>query len=214
MHIDASGILNVHQYEDETLHFAGGRLLLRGVNGSGTSTAMNMLLPFLLEADTRKIPGHRRTARRAGHRCRLHHARRLPGGDRSPGLRRRRPLRLPRTAAPCPQSTSRGPDGRRPSPPVAGSSAAGARRGRRRRRPALENLEGHRHDITASSKTDRALAACSTPTGTTPDVSSSPRPRGGQGTPPPSAARTAARSVPRPRGSAAAGRGAARPAAR
>jgi len=50
-----AGILNVYQYEDETLHFAGGRLLLRGVNGSGKSTAMNMLLPFLLEADTRRI---------------------------------------------------------------------------------------------------------------------------------------------------------------
>jgi len=30
-------------------------LLLRGVNGSGKSTAMNMLLPFLLDADTRRI---------------------------------------------------------------------------------------------------------------------------------------------------------------
>src|SRR5829696_9905348 len=50
-----AGILNVYQYEDETLHFADGRLLLLGVNGSGKSTAMNMLLPFLLEADTRKI---------------------------------------------------------------------------------------------------------------------------------------------------------------
>ncbi|WP_157871719.1 MULTISPECIES: TIGR02680 family protein [Frankia] len=50
-----AGILNVYQYGDETLHFAGGRLLLRGVNGSGKSTAMNMLLPFLLEADTRRI---------------------------------------------------------------------------------------------------------------------------------------------------------------
>jgi len=50
-----AGILNVYQYEDETLHFADGRLLLRGVNGSSKSTAMNMLLPFLLEADTRKI---------------------------------------------------------------------------------------------------------------------------------------------------------------
>jgi uncharacterized protein (TIGR02680 family) len=50
-----AGILNVYQYEDETLHFADGRLLLRGVNGSGKSTAMNMLLPFLLEADTRRI---------------------------------------------------------------------------------------------------------------------------------------------------------------
>jgi uncharacterized protein (TIGR02680 family) len=50
-----AGILNVYQYEDETLHFADGRLLLRGVNGSGKSTAMNMMLPFLLEADTRRI---------------------------------------------------------------------------------------------------------------------------------------------------------------
>lgn len=50
-----AGILNVYQYEDETLHFADGRLLLRGVNGSGKSTAMSMLLPFLLEADTRRI---------------------------------------------------------------------------------------------------------------------------------------------------------------
>lgn len=49
------GILNVYQYEDETLHFADGRLLLRGVNGSGKYTATNMLLPFLLDADTRKI---------------------------------------------------------------------------------------------------------------------------------------------------------------
>lgn len=45
----------MYQYQDEVLDFAGGRLLLRGVNGSGKSTAMNMLLPFLLEADVRKI---------------------------------------------------------------------------------------------------------------------------------------------------------------
>ncbi|WP_433800782.1 SbcC/MukB-like Walker B domain-containing protein [Actinomycetospora sp. CA-084318] len=50
-----AGILNVYQYQDEVLEFGGGRLLLRGVNGSGKSTAMNMLLPFLLEADVRKI---------------------------------------------------------------------------------------------------------------------------------------------------------------
>ena len=43
-----AGIVNVYQYEDEVLSFGGGRLLLRGVNGSGKSTAMNMLLPFLL----------------------------------------------------------------------------------------------------------------------------------------------------------------------
>lgn len=53
--LNRAGILNVYQYGDETLAFAGGRLLLRGVNGSGKSTAMNMLLPFLLDGDTRRI---------------------------------------------------------------------------------------------------------------------------------------------------------------
>ena len=50
-----AGIVNVYQYENEVLHFGGGRLLLRGVNGSGKSTAMNMLLPFLLTARQQKI---------------------------------------------------------------------------------------------------------------------------------------------------------------
>ena len=45
----------MYQYENETLTFAGGRLLLRGVNGSGKSTAMNMLLPFLLTAQPGRI---------------------------------------------------------------------------------------------------------------------------------------------------------------
>jgi energy-coupling factor transporter ATP-binding protein EcfA2 len=53
--LSRAGIINVYQYGDETLDFGGGRLLLRGVNGSGKSTAMNMLLPFLLDADTRRI---------------------------------------------------------------------------------------------------------------------------------------------------------------
>ena len=53
--LNRAGIINVYQYGDETIEFGGGRLLLRGVNGSGKSTAMNMLLPFLLEADTRRI---------------------------------------------------------------------------------------------------------------------------------------------------------------
>lgn len=53
--LNRAGILNVYQYGDETIELAGGRLLLRGVNGSGKSTAMNMLLPFLLEADVRRI---------------------------------------------------------------------------------------------------------------------------------------------------------------
>lgn len=53
--LSRAGIVNVYQYEQETLHFGGGRLLLRGVNGSGKSTAMNMLLPFLIDADPRRI---------------------------------------------------------------------------------------------------------------------------------------------------------------
>ncbi|HEX6999550.1 MAG TPA: hypothetical protein VF322_15530 [Gammaproteobacteria bacterium] len=53
--LSRAGIINVYQYDNEILHFGGGRLLLRGVNGSGKSTAMNMLLPFLLDGDTRRI---------------------------------------------------------------------------------------------------------------------------------------------------------------
>ena len=53
--LNRAGIINVYQYEDEVLDFAGGRLLLRGVNGSGKSTAMNMLLPFLLTASPGRI---------------------------------------------------------------------------------------------------------------------------------------------------------------
>ena len=45
----------MYQYENEILQFGGGRLLLRGVNGSGKSTAMNMLLPFLLTTRQARI---------------------------------------------------------------------------------------------------------------------------------------------------------------
>ncbi|WP_420619478.1 TIGR02680 family protein [Candidatus Poriferisocius sp.] len=53
--LNRAGIVNVYQYENEVLHFGGGRLLLRGVNGSGKTTAMNMLLPFLLTARLHRI---------------------------------------------------------------------------------------------------------------------------------------------------------------
>lgn len=53
--LNRAGITNVYQYEHETLNFRDGRLLLRGINGSGKSTAMNMLLPFLLTGKTRGI---------------------------------------------------------------------------------------------------------------------------------------------------------------
>lgn len=35
-----AGILNVYQYEDETLHFAGGRLLLRDAGDGATVAAI------------------------------------------------------------------------------------------------------------------------------------------------------------------------------
>ncbi len=53
--LNRAGIVNVYQYENEVLHFGGGRLLLRGVNGSGKSTAMNMLLPFLFTTHQGRI---------------------------------------------------------------------------------------------------------------------------------------------------------------
>ena len=53
--LNRAGIVNVYQYENEVLNFGGGRLLLRGVNGSGKSTAMNMLLPFLLTTRQARI---------------------------------------------------------------------------------------------------------------------------------------------------------------
>ncbi len=49
------GIINVWQYDQAELHFAGGRALLRGKNGAGKSKALEMLLPFLLDGDTRAI---------------------------------------------------------------------------------------------------------------------------------------------------------------
>ncbi|MHB1781853.1 MAG: TIGR02680 family protein, partial [Acidimicrobiales bacterium] len=50
-----AGILNVWQYDRVELRFAGGRVLLRGKNGAGKSKALEVLLPFLLDGDTRTI---------------------------------------------------------------------------------------------------------------------------------------------------------------
>jgi uncharacterized protein (TIGR02680 family) len=46
-----AGILNLWQYDEQELHFHQGRLILRGENGSGKSKALEVLLPFLLDAD-------------------------------------------------------------------------------------------------------------------------------------------------------------------
>jgi uncharacterized protein (TIGR02680 family) len=46
-----AGILNLWQYDDQEFRFADGRLILRGENGSGKSKALEVLLPFLFDAD-------------------------------------------------------------------------------------------------------------------------------------------------------------------
>lgn len=48
-----AGILNLWRYYEEIFAFHKGRLLLRGPNGSGKSKALELLLPFLIDADMR-----------------------------------------------------------------------------------------------------------------------------------------------------------------
>jgi uncharacterized protein (TIGR02680 family) len=48
-----AGIANVWRYHDEVFAFHRGRLLLRGPNGSGKSKALELLLPFLFDANLR-----------------------------------------------------------------------------------------------------------------------------------------------------------------
>jgi uncharacterized protein (TIGR02680 family) len=48
-----AGIVNVWRYYDETFHFHEGRLLLRGPNGTGKSKALELLLPYLFDANLR-----------------------------------------------------------------------------------------------------------------------------------------------------------------
>jgi uncharacterized protein (TIGR02680 family) len=50
-----AGVLNVWQYDRAEFGFAGGRLLLRGKNGAGKSKALEVLLPFLFDGDTRRL---------------------------------------------------------------------------------------------------------------------------------------------------------------
>jgi len=49
------GILNVWQYDQQVFEFGDGRLLLRGKNGAGKTRALEVLLPFLLDADVRAL---------------------------------------------------------------------------------------------------------------------------------------------------------------
>ena len=48
-----AGIVNIWRYYNETFHFHKGRLLLRGPNGTGKSKALELLLPYLLDANLR-----------------------------------------------------------------------------------------------------------------------------------------------------------------
>ena len=50
-----AGVVNVWHYYDTEFAITGGRLILRGANGSGKSRALEMLLPYLLDADRRRM---------------------------------------------------------------------------------------------------------------------------------------------------------------
>ncbi|MFD0202468.1 MULTISPECIES: TIGR02680 family protein [Saccharothrix] len=50
---ERAGILNVWRYYDEVFKLHKGRLLLRGPNGTGKSKALELLLPFLFDANLR-----------------------------------------------------------------------------------------------------------------------------------------------------------------
>ncbi|WKD31780.1 TIGR02680 family protein [Streptomyces xanthophaeus] len=50
-----AGILNVWQYDEQEFDLGDGRLLLRGKNGAGKSKALEMLLPYLLDGDSRAL---------------------------------------------------------------------------------------------------------------------------------------------------------------
>lgn len=53
--LSRAGFVNVWHYLENTFDLSGGRLILRGTNGSGKSRALEMLLPFLLDADRRNM---------------------------------------------------------------------------------------------------------------------------------------------------------------
>lgn len=48
-----TGLKNIYRYDDEQFLFSGGRLLLRGNNGTGKTRILALTLPFLLDGETR-----------------------------------------------------------------------------------------------------------------------------------------------------------------
>jgi uncharacterized protein (TIGR02680 family) len=53
--LNRGGIVNVWYYFDSEFSISGGRIIWRGTNGAGKSRALEMLLPFVLDADRRKM---------------------------------------------------------------------------------------------------------------------------------------------------------------
>jgi uncharacterized protein (TIGR02680 family) len=49
------GLKNLYRYDDERFIFSGGRLLLRGNNGTGKTRVLALTLPFLLDGETRPV---------------------------------------------------------------------------------------------------------------------------------------------------------------
>src|SRR6476646_3887340 len=50
-----AGLIDTWFYYNTEFDLSGGRLILRGTNGSGKSRALELLLPFLLDADRRRM---------------------------------------------------------------------------------------------------------------------------------------------------------------
>ncbi|MDZ4236494.1 MAG: hypothetical protein U1C73_22680, partial [Dietzia sp.] len=53
--MNRAGLVDVWYYYDTEFDLSGGRLVLRGTNRSGKSRALELLLPFVLDADRRKM---------------------------------------------------------------------------------------------------------------------------------------------------------------
>jgi len=53
--LNRGGVVNVWFYFDSEFSISGGRIIWRGTNGAGKSRALEMLLPFLIDADRRKM---------------------------------------------------------------------------------------------------------------------------------------------------------------
>lgn len=100
-----SGVLNLYRYDEEEFHYADGRLLLRGNNGSGKSRVLALQLPFLLDGEV--TPARVEPDGDAAKRVSIE-----PPTEPDPGAKRRSPSRC-RVLPPPPRTTAVPP-----SPPL------------------------------------------------------------------------------------------------